>query len=141
MSENFTHVIACPNEPCELRGKLDDGNIVLHGFSKLKRGKRRRYRCTSCGNTFGLGTSIGLGVLSGLKRDPTRMAGWVGGYLQTDAKIKPGNSGGPLINARGEVVGIASAVTVAVCSFEWPASLRAASSATVEKPQGKPWAK
>jgi serine protease Do len=65
----------------------------------------------SCGNTFGLGTSIGLGILSGTRRDPAGTAGWVGGYLQTDAKIKPGNSGGPLLNSRGEVVGIASAVT------------------------------
>jgi len=33
-------------------GKLGKGNIVLHGFLKLNRGRRRRYRCEDCGRTF-----------------------------------------------------------------------------------------
>ncbi len=45
--------IACPNRECEHHGKLGRGNIVRHGYSKLKRGRRRRYRCTGCGRTFG----------------------------------------------------------------------------------------
>ena len=51
MSRNSTHAIACPNERCS-----EHGNIVLRGFSKLKRGKRRRYRCKECGKTFGATT-------------------------------------------------------------------------------------
>ena len=43
---------ACTNSECEMFGKMDQGNIRLHGFSPLKRGKRRRYRCTRCGTTF-----------------------------------------------------------------------------------------
>lgn len=56
MSRNSTHAIACPNEQCSDHGKLGAGNIVLHGFSKVKWGKRRRYRCKECGKTFGATT-------------------------------------------------------------------------------------
>ncbi len=44
--------IACPNRECSKHGKVNRGNIALHGFSKLKRGRRRRYRCKACGKTF-----------------------------------------------------------------------------------------
>ena len=45
---------------------------------------------------LGLGDSVSSGVVSGYDND----------YIRTDAKIYPGNSGGPLINAEGKVVGI-----------------------------------
>ena len=35
-----------------MSGKAGKGNIVLHGFLRLKRGRRRRYRCKACGRTF-----------------------------------------------------------------------------------------
>ena len=35
-----------------MRGKVGKGNIRLHGFLRLKRGRRRRYRCKCCGGTF-----------------------------------------------------------------------------------------
>ena len=44
---------ACPNEKYEQRGRHDGGNVVLHGYSKVNGGRRRRYRCTTCGKTFG----------------------------------------------------------------------------------------
>lgn len=44
---------ACPNGECEQRGRHDSGTVVLHGYSKVKGGRRRRYRCTACGKTFG----------------------------------------------------------------------------------------
>ena len=53
MTRNPVGSIACANEQCSKHGKPDQGNIVLHGFSKLKRGRRRRYRCRVCGKTFG----------------------------------------------------------------------------------------
>jgi hypothetical protein len=34
----------CPNAQCAMWGKVGKGNIRLHGFLKLKRGRRRRYR-------------------------------------------------------------------------------------------------
>ena len=42
----------CPDKECCLFGQAGQCNIVLHGFVKLQRGRRRRYRCTTCGRTF-----------------------------------------------------------------------------------------
>ncbi|MHB8872540.1 MAG: S1C family serine protease [Myxococcaceae bacterium] len=63
------------------------------------------------GHPFGFERSVSVGVVSALER---RLGGRDGvildGLLQTDAAINPGNSGGPLVNARTEVVGIATAM-------------------------------
>ncbi len=45
--------LKCPNPDCSLCGKAKADNIVRHGFYKVKSGKRRRYRCSCCGATFG----------------------------------------------------------------------------------------
>ena len=42
----------CLNPACALRGEVSSGNIVRHGFYRTRSGKRRRYRCGECGNTF-----------------------------------------------------------------------------------------
>ena len=42
----------CPNSECALLGNRDAANIGLHGFYRTKAGKRRRYRCLTCGKTF-----------------------------------------------------------------------------------------
>ena len=44
--------MACTNPECALRGRAGRGNVVRHGFLKLRRGRRRRYRCKACGKTF-----------------------------------------------------------------------------------------
>jgi len=61
------------------------------------------------GSPFGFEQTITLGIVSGKKRQILR-AGLVGGYLQTDAPLMTGNSGGPLVNMRGEVVGMNTAI-------------------------------
>ena len=43
---------SCPNTNCQLYGQSSKGNIIRCGFFRLKRGKRRRYRCKACGRTF-----------------------------------------------------------------------------------------
>jgi serine protease Do len=60
------------------------------------------------GSPFGFEHTMTFGVVSGTKRRFMR-SGLVGGYIQTDASINTGNSGGPLINMRGEVVGLNTA--------------------------------
>ena len=60
------------------------------------------------GNPFGLGGSVSAGIVSARGRNIN--AGPFDDFIQTDAAINRGNSGGPLFNARGEVVGINSAI-------------------------------
>lgn len=55
-----------------------------------------------------LSGSVTFGIVSALKRE-INIDGFVNEYLQTDAAVNPGNSGGPLINMRGEVIGVTSA--------------------------------
>jgi serine protease Do len=60
------------------------------------------------GNPFGLGGSVTLGIISARNRDIN--AGPYDDFIQTDAAINKGNSGGPLFNMRGEVIGVNSAI-------------------------------
>ena len=54
--------------------------------------------------------SVTLGIVSALDRSVAQQQVYLDGLLQTDAAISSGNSGGPLVNAAGEVVGINTAV-------------------------------
>jgi S1-C subfamily serine protease len=56
------------------------------------------------------GPSVTSGIVSALKRTIITESGALNGLIQTDAAISSGNSGGPLVNFRGEVVGINTAV-------------------------------
>lgn len=60
------------------------------------------------GNPFGLGGTVTAGILSARARNIN--AGPYDDFLQTDAPINRGNSGGPLFNLQGEVIGVNSAI-------------------------------
>ena len=60
------------------------------------------------GNPFGLGSTLTLGIISGRARNIN--AGPYVDFIQTDASINRGNSGGPLLNLDGEVIGINTAI-------------------------------
>ena len=62
------------------------------------------------GNPLGLDNTVTAGIISAVQRTNAVGEGQRVPYLQTDAAVNPGNSGGPLINDRGQVIGINTAI-------------------------------
>ena len=62
------------------------------------------------GNPFGLGQTVTSGIVSALGRSTGIETGGYENFIQTDAAVNRGNSGGPLINLQGELIGINTAI-------------------------------
>ena len=85
------------------------------------------------GNPFGFTSTVTSGIVSAKARNISSMTqtpsnGGIEAYIQTDAAVNRGNSGGALVNLRGELVGINTAIysqtgTYAGCSFAIPTSI------------------
>jgi S1-C subfamily serine protease len=89
--------------------KLPDDLLpaTLGSSAQLKYGEE----VVAVGFPFGIGPSVTAGVVSGLRREFTGENGaQLRNLIQFDAAINQGNSGGPLINSAGEVVGIVTAL-------------------------------
>lgn len=61
------------------------------------------------GNPFGVGETVTMGIVSALKRDHLGLNTFEN-FIQTDAAINPGNSGGALVDTKGHLIGINSAI-------------------------------
>jgi serine protease Do len=88
--------VACPTAP----------TLMLPDQTKARIGEL----VVAIGNPLGLERSVSLGVVSALHRDLPTRDGVLEGLIQTDASVNPGNSGGPLLDADGAVVGITTAM-------------------------------
>ena len=85
----------------------DIAPLPLGDSEKVKPGQL----VVAIGSPFRNFNSIAVGVVSGTGRGPSSVLGRpIPDMIQTDAPLNPGNSGGPLLNSKGEVVGVNSAV-------------------------------
>ena len=89
--------------------------LVLGNSSNLEVGDT----VIAIGNPFGLSDTMTTGIVSGIGRSlPTVGGGFsIPNAIQTDAPVNPGNSGGPLLDARGEMIGINTAILSGTSTF------------------------
>lgn len=98
-SDNKTDIAIIKIEASNLQSiKFADSSTLLEGDIVF-----------AIGNPFGVGNSITQGIVSALNKDNIGLNQYED-FIQTDASINPGNSGGALVDSRGALVGINSAI-------------------------------
>ncbi len=91
--------------------KIDAPNLVPATLAETSTGLTVGQRVYAIGNPFGLSGTMTRGIISAIRsvRSPEN-GNPIEDAIQTDASVNPGNSGGPLLNSRGEVIGITTMI-------------------------------
>lgn len=85
--------------------KIDKNGLTAAEFADSDSVKVGEF-AMAVGNPLGMTSSITCGVVSALNREVSDSTGRTGTYIQTDAAINSGNSGGALVNSNGQIIGI-----------------------------------
>ena len=105
-SDEYTASIVGTDELTDLAIiKIDASNLTAAEIGDSSLAKIGEF-VLAVGNPLGLDTSVTSGIVSALDRDITSEDGTVYHVLQTDCAINSGNSGGALVNSKGQVIGI-----------------------------------
>lgn len=88
--------------------KIDASNLAAAPLANSEEARVGDW-VIAVGGPFGLENTVTAGIISATGRDAVGITDYEN-FLQTDAAVNPGNSGGPLVNLRGEVVGINTAI-------------------------------
>ena len=117
--ENATTIYVTLTDKREFKGKLVGSDkrtdvalikIDATGLPRIAIGDSKSIRVgqwvLAIGSPFGLENTVTAGIVSAKSRDTGELLP----FIQTDVAVNPGNSGGPLINMRGEVIGINSQI-------------------------------
>ena len=91
--------------------KIDAPNLVPATLAETSTDLMVGQRVYAIGNPFGLSGTMTRGIISAIRsvRGPEN-GNLIEDAIQTDASVNPGNSGGPLLNSRGEVIGITTMI-------------------------------